>query len=390
MAPQGGRAAHLCASVSPQPARVRFSPDARKAHPFGIAAKRVTVSPLRQFRQAGGRDAFDLFAQNQPLTRFSPREPDNRWMLGHKPVPGEEFRCSDWLTVRHSRFADGWSIRISVLASEGFDRNQQRVEVRTIVYRVVSVLAWFFGVAGAMVGAIARADTSKIPARFAWLAGGIAAIQGVTWILFPSLALGTAALIFIRKQIGEPWVWNAIHDFLDGYRSYAFLTLSQDPLHHHRVTLFRRRPAWHPRCLFRFPIGAKLLPVARSGHTTQRSAAAFAVPDDADRAQGVAGQTWARWRTIILTDLPDVYAAQVEETISDYAQKTWCSAKWVKTRIRRDLPLARSFCGVPVRVKGRHWGVIVLDSRDPTSLEESEEDFHELMGRTLGKMLERI
>lgn len=72
--------------------------------------------------------------------------------------------------------------------------------------------------------------------------------------------------------------------------------------------------------------------------------------------------------------------------LAEYAQRTWIAETWVLQKQRRH---ARSFCGIPVQVKGKLWGVIVLDSHNPEAIDQNADKFYRLIGRFLGKLLER-
>lgn len=126
------------------------------------------------------------------------------------------------------------------------------------------------------------------------------------------------------------------------------------------------------------------MPVERSGHTTRKSRTAFLAPDDADRAEGIAGQTWARNRILVVNELPDINKSPPQGVLEDYARRTFVATEWLQGTRRH----ARSFCGIPVEVKGRPWGVIILDSRNPNVIDDDANRFYRLVGGFLGKLLE--
>jgi len=55
--------------------------------------------------------------------------------------------------------------------------------------------------------------------------------------------------------------------------------------------------------------------------------------------------------------------------------------------------VASAFCGFPIEVKSRKWGVLVLDSREPDAHiapdTEQEANNFEMAAYIIGKMLER-
>jgi hypothetical protein len=129
------------------------------------------------------------------------------------------------------------------------------------------------------------------------------------------------------------------------------------------------------------------MPVERSGHTTRRKISVFLAPDDADRAEGIAGQTWAQNQVVLVSDLPSLEGNAVpQEVIKEYARSTWISEEWAHCR----RPQARSFCGIPVEVKGKLWGVIVIDSRGTKIAGRTSVQVYTLVGRFLGKLLEKV
>jgi hypothetical protein len=83
--------------------------------------------------------------------------------------------------------------------------------------------------------------------------------------------------------------------------------------------------------------------------------------------------------------LPDINGFPSLAQLGDYAQKTWVSIEWLQRRSQH----SRAFCGIPVEVKGRMWGVIVLDSRSPDAIDQEAVNVYRLVGRYLGKLLER-
>lgn len=228
-------------------------------------------------------------------------------------------------------------------------------------------------------------------------------VQSEAWwlLILLSVVAGTSKLIC--TYIGEPWAWETVQTTLEELQSHAFKQ-NTDPLHHHRVTLFK-----HERCRFRIcfgqwrhkfwpwgrrrgPCSGWLVPVARTGHTTQKTKTVFLAPDDADAAEGIAGQAWNRSVMIPVSGLPDLNAERTEANISDYASRTWLSRELVKQRIHMGLPTARSYLGIPIEVKGRKWGVLVLDSRDPNGIKLPKGltyDTYKVMAKFLERLLER-
>jgi len=112
------------------------------------------------------------------------------------------------------------------------------------------------------------------------------------------------------------------------------------------------------------------------------------IPDQADRAQGIAGRTWAGKGIVAVDGLPDLGNNPTEEAISDYANRTFVSFKWLKRWIKKEHP-SRSFQGVPIEVKGKPWGVVVLDSRDERPIGPKARREYNALAKVLGAILER-
>jgi hypothetical protein len=139
------------------------------------------------------------------------------------------------------------------------------------------------------------------------------------------------------------------------------------------------------------------VPYARSGHTTQKIQSVFRAPDDADKAEGIAGKTWITSKVVSVTGLPDLSSSELrrnphqrENCITEYAEKTNVNRRWIEERLSTRRPIARSYCGIPVEVGSEMWGVIVLDSQNPEP-RASEELYkiYKIFGRLLGNVLER-
>jgi len=118
----------------------------------------------------------------------------------------------------------------------------------------------------------------------------------------------------------------------------------------------------------------------------------FLAPDDADAAEGVAGLAWSCNKMIPVSELPDLYADQTDENIRVYATRTWLSPDLVKKRLNKRYAMARSYLGIPIEVKGKRWGVLVLDSRGSDGILKPEGlryDTYKVMAKFLERLLER-
>jgi hypothetical protein len=199
-------------------------------------------------------------------------------------------------------------------------------------------------------------------------------------VLLIAVPIADAARRWIEKQTLWPLVKSTLEDFKS--RIYP----AADPQFRHRITLFRYSPwVWRWRAFRQFGFGWVYI-VERTGHTTQNSRTIFRAPNDPDGAEGMAGTTWACNQLQAIETLPDLAASGWENLAATYAADTCCPLD----EIRRRRPKSRSFCGIPVEVKGKVWGVLVIDSRDPTLPKKLISTHYQTAAKHLGRLLERF
>lgn len=206
--------------------------------------------------------------------------------------------------------------------------------------------------------------------------------QHAWWLVFAASA-GLGIFEVLRRWIGFPNLWPTLHKVSDEFREEVFSDAAIDPVHEHRVTLFKRVP-WSLQwpCCCR-PWRGWLIPVVRSGHTTQSTSTVFPAPDDATKAEGIAGEAW-KGRFMWIENLPDVSGDAPDDDIRLFAETTRVSEKWV----RKHHPNRRSYGGFIVEVRGKPWGVIVLDSTSPTGLKHQKRKACEAFAKNVGRILE--
>jgi len=104
--------------------------------------------------------------------------------------------------------------------------------------------------------------------------------------------------------------------------------------------------------------------------------------------EGVAGFAFATNARITKENLPDVSpsASPTEEELLEYANSTFVDVEW----LRRERSTARSLYGIPVRVDGKPWGAIVVDSREK-SITNSDHvvKSYFLVASVLGQLIRR-
>lgn len=217
-------------------------------------------------------------------------------------------------------------------------------------------------------------------------------------LAFPLLPAAIGVCEIIARGIGPPWVWKVVESVVDELRNHAFTRKTQrQPIHEHRVTIFKR-VRWKMKIRLDrstqgglrvwWPWSGWLVPKVRSGHTTQRSRTVFLAPDDADHAEGVVGKVWATQGMLSKDDLPPIDGFSSGEQIREYAENSWVTEKWVRQRLDK---CARCVCGIPLEVRGKTWGVIVLDSREPGGIRSSptvQQQFR-IAALVLGELLTR-
>lgn len=196
------------------------------------------------------------------------------------------------------------------------------------------------------------------------------------WLWLGALALLSGGSELTSKLVGRPWRWRAVDEVLEQLNLHGFnYNCIDDPKHYHRATLFQRKQ-------FRFRMvpsrnrwfwSGWLIPVARSGHATQNTRTAFMAPDNADFAEGVAGRAWATGGVVPVPGLPKLEKSSTPTTVSDYARKTWTSKTRVQEWLEEGKPLPTSMCAFPVNVRGKPWGVVVLDSRRGNGVKEYDQ-----------------
>lgn len=204
---------------------------------------------------------------------------------------------------------------------------------------------------------------------------------------------------FLNNRIGSPDIWRVVQHILDQYREEVFgkdEDTKEDAEHFHRITLFKHfKWRW---ALVRWPWSGWVVPVARSGSRTKTKIQCFlASKEHPDDAKGVAGQTWACNRTVIVSNLPDLSIDNTQETdIIEYAKRAFVAKEWIRNRMqtnRRGLQ-CRSLFGICIEVKGIPWGALVIDSRNPVPSRLSRKPFKnpklEVYNDILSKLLERV
>lgn len=262
---------------------------------------------------------------------------------------------------------------------------------------------YFILAAGAVIAAIALLSKQDKGELDQWPSPVIAVVSWLVnnnWWIVLFLAILGAIAKFTKERLDQTWIWAAVQAIIDRIARDAFGHISTGHVHHHRATLFRyckyywwaypfRYPIW-PWGKGRWPCSGWLVPVIRSGHTTQRTTTYFLAPDDADNAEGVAGTIWASNKEIALTAGASLQHGASDTDVKNYAEKTFITATLANRELSNKKVLAASFRGIPIEGKpGHRWGVLVLDSRDANAAAEAKLDIKPY-AYCLGKLLERV
>ena len=262
---------------------------------------------------------------------------------------------------------------------------------KVIAYRVLTVVQYGLGTVSAIIGASLKADIAKISTASPLLGELVADLQRSAWWSVPLFTLCLPLLQFVKSWVGDPTVWETIHKLLEEMRTKAFPDETAD--HHHRVTLFQhRRFCWRGIRAKEPTFGGWLVPVERSGDTTQNPKVFFYAPkDNPDAAQGVAGMVWASKGALRLQRLPELSTTSTDAQFALYAEKARCSVEHLRQKVGRNKILARSFWGTVVKRNGDVWGVVLIDSRaaDLPDDREISETFKPI-GVCINKLLEVI
>lgn len=232
-----------------------------------------------------------------------------------------------------------------------------------------------------------------------------AAARAMAWLqensFFLWLTLGFVSILgwWFRRR-GDPWVWDKLQILLDDFQRVAYRDFAADIRDHHRVTLFRHQK-WHWRfrtCMTRgiwpwkpgrYPWSGWLVPVLRSGITSQNTRAVFLAPDDANSAEGVAGRAWGSNRILVVDDLPRITSTSGRTQVTRYARRTFCPEEIVRDYMGRGKDLPRSIGAIPIEVNNKMWGVLVLDSQNEHGVTEDVVNNFTLTVKIIGQMLEK-
>ncbi|WP_196138764.1 hypothetical protein [Aliikangiella sp. G2MR2-5] len=227
------------------------------------------------------------------------------------------------------------------------------------------------------------------------------------WYFFLLIITLVVLGFFIKKLAGDEWAWNRLQFLIDAYQEKVFKKFSDDPRHFHRVTLFQyqkfrwrlgTRPGRFENKLFHkiwpykkesHPLSGWLVPVLRSGHTTQKASSVFLCNKDHAVAEGIAGMIFIRSGTTVTQPLPVPSQSAGKKEIKKYCTESSITIDRYYQMFRNGQPPPATIGGFPIEKNGKLWGVLVLDSTSETGVDTSSIDDYSILISLIGQILER-
>lgn len=121
---------------------------------------------------------------------------------------------------------------------------------------------------------------------------------------------------------------------------------------------------------------------------TRNTQAIFRAPDDGELCEGVGGRAWSKKKSIYVPGLPDLRSKTVTESdFTTYAEKSFCSVARLKSGRP---PQSRSLLGIPVEVRNKPWGVVVIDCTKEGIPENVAKSTFTLLAPTLSSTLKGV
>jgi len=256
------------------------------------------------------------------------------------------------------------------------------------------LIDWWLGKAqiAVAIGITAFAATLKANPADLGVFGPITSwMQNWAWIIGLSGPFAIGLMQVCRRHFGSPWAWEAIQKILDEFRNDVFKGFD-DPDDHHRATLFQYKcftNSLDPR-----NTSGCLIAVGRSGHLTKERITRFKAPDDGEKCEGVVGYAWRHTSWVRVPSygplLPLLEKSSNSGDIKMYAEHCHVSLEKLRSKVAKGRPLARSYAALRVQLKGKPWGVLVLDSRNSKPFEIERLERFKAYGSLLTPVLERI
>jgi len=200
----------------------------------------------------------------------------------------------------------------------------------------------------------------------------ICTMIGPTWRV--SLLIAAGSIILIQNVVTSHSVRTrtiyAVEKLLQKHHEDIFGGEKNDHTIN-RVTLFVYREHWWP---WRIHVNrkaqatvGKLVPLMRYGqHVSHISPfTVFDPPSSQTRCHGIAGEAWLKGGTASSLNLDPISTHSTDHELSKYAQDTFVTLEFVKSRLKKNRPMSRSIYAVVVKANDENWGVLVVDSTEP-------------------------
>lgn len=204
----------------------------------------------------------------------------------------------------------------------------------------------------------------------AWAIGWLGTIHQNRFLIVV-LLIGVQAicqfLLWVGKQIGQPEA-KKIVPILDLVVDQVFP--NQDRRNHiYRATLFKSRRCWL--------LGRWLGIFSRSGKMYRKRQTIFSISHESKvHCTGLAGECWKQDGITFSLILPDCRTGPVtEDNMAKYHLEGCLDPReYTKMAVKSQV-----FLLTGIRVAGQLWGILVVDSTDPTSLPSRSKQNHDTL-----------
>lgn len=263
------------------------------------------------------------------------------------------------------------------------ERHFGKINLKLLFYGSLAVIEFIAAVALAYLTWAVPIDIKTSP--FAdwptWIISALQWQQGHSLILLTICASSYLITYIGRRQIRSPRLTKVLKNVLDDAHSLAFPLHQGDPMHDHRITLYQRRNImymplgkrdWEEKKWYQphnwwgtdnKPWSGWLIPIARSGHTTQKLRTVFLADKNRARSEGVCGQAWEIKKGIKVDSITAVNEKSKQGTISKHCRQSYGIPEMVQKRIEEGFNGRRSIAAIPIIIDdGDVWGVLCLDS----------------------------
>ena len=162
---------------------------------------------------------------------------------------------------------------------------KMRLRALERLYGPLGVTQAVLAVLSAIVAGLLKASPPDVKQHLGDNAAGVVIwFQTQAYWTVPSMVLVVGILQLVRTRLGNPRQWKVVQFALDQFRSRIFDDVRDARDNQHRVTLFKRvRWCW---CFRKYPWSGWLVPVARSGYTSQHSSSIFRAKESGDDVEG--------------------------------------------------------------------------------------------------------